>query len=229
MLVDLIDDPQGKSPYGRTGRDFGQLAIQAADALADEPGWDGSPERRWSEDDHEVFNRVMTFVDLTDNEHGDLCATGTGQPPARDEWSRSYENNVRDFHLALPFSEAERFWVADTVWRGSASMQRLGYPYGADAVRRRVAFDLIEAGRHKEVYGEACMDAFWAWRREVFEFQGAGSLDVAVDALRSIGQILLANVPDAVSYERPNMPQLKAIRGTRRARRQAESAIYAER
>jgi hypothetical protein len=69
------------------------------------------------------------------------------------------------------------------------------------------------------------MDTFWAWRREISEFEGAGSLDIAVEALRSIGQILLPNVPEVASYRPPYTPELQTIRDARRARREAEKAI----
>ncbi|MFZ2050518.1 MAG: hypothetical protein WAU69_06245 [Solirubrobacteraceae bacterium] len=73
------------------------------------------------------------------------------------------------------------------------------------------------------------MDTFWAWRREIFEFESAGSLDIVTEALRSIGQILLLNVPEVASYRPPLIPELRVIHEARRARRETEEATGAQR
>jgi hypothetical protein len=223
VRIEVVDDPKGMSPYGWTGRELGLSAVRAANALADEPPWDGNPERRWLESDHVVFNRVVEFTEFAERSQGDLCTAGIGQPPPYAKNALNYVHNLRRLHVALPFSEAERFWVADTMFHGASGSRRLGYPYGANAVRKRVA-DLYDAGRSRRAIGTELMDTFWAWRREIFEFEGAGSLDIAVEALQSIGQILLPNVPEVASYRPPHIPELRARREARGARRQAEKA-----
>lgn len=224
MGIEIGDDPKGMSPYGWTGRELGLSAVRAADALVDEPVWDGDPQCRWLEDDHDVFNQVMEFADFAERSQGELCMSGISYHLRLAHNRLDYAGNLREFHVALPFSEAERQWTADTLWRGAYAGRRLGYPYGAVAIRRRVA-DLYDGGRSRRVSGTELMDTFWAWRREISEFEGAGSLDIAVEALRSIGQILLPNVPEVASYRPPYTPQLQAIRDARRARREAEKAI----
>jgi hypothetical protein len=228
VRVELVDDPSGRSPYGATGRNLGLTAVSAADALADEPAWDGSPERRWLESDYHALNRVISFVNGAESQQGYLYLDTPDQPlhgPQARNW-RGYTGNLHQLHVALPFSEAERHWLVDTMHHPAAGGP-LNYPHAADAIRKRAA-DLYDAGRSRRVLGAGLMDTFWAWRRETFEFEGAGGLDVAVEALRSIGQILLPNVPEVASYIPPYIPELRAIRKARHARREAE-AIRARR
>jgi hypothetical protein len=230
VRLELVDDPSGRSPYGATGRNLGLTAVSAADALADEPAWDGSPERHWLESDYHALKRVMNFVDGAESQQGSLYLYVPGRPLRGDQAANwhGYAGNLHQLHVALPFSEAERHWLADTMHRHTAAGGPLNYPHAADAVRKRAA-DLYDGGRPRRVLGTELMDTFWAWRREIFEFEGSGSFDSAVEALRSIGQILLPHVPEVASYQPPYIPELRAIREARRARHEAENAIGARR
>jgi hypothetical protein len=226
VKVEIIDDSSGMSPYGAMARNFGLTAVSAADALADEPAWDGSPERRWLEGDYEALNQVMRFVNSAEQAQGELYLYVRDRPLTGDQarnW-HGYVGNLHQLYDTLPFSEAKRHWLVQTMFWGTAAGGRLDYPHAADAINKRAA-NLYDAGRSQLVVGTELMDSFWAWRREIFEFESTGSLDVAVEALRSIGQILLPNVPEVASYRPPYIPELQAIREARRARRESEKTI----
>jgi hypothetical protein len=221
---ELVDDPRGMSPYGPDGRRLGLAAVQAADLIGAEPDWDGSAERRWLDGDHDALEGIMSFLRRAERGRGNLYVFARGCRTPNDQAAnrRDYADNLHNLFTALPFSEAERHWLG---FRADIEhgVNRRSFPRAVDVIRRQVA-DVYEAGRSREVNGRKVLDAFWAWRREVFEFEAAGSLDVAVEALRSIGQILLQQVPEVASYEPSFIHELQVIRDARRARREGERA-----
>jgi hypothetical protein len=220
LAAELIEDERGMSPFGPHGRNLGLLAVRAADLIGAEPEWDGRGERRWLDSDYDTLKGIMGFLDHAESDRGNLYVLTSG-PILNDQAANllTYEWNLHNLFTALPFSEAERHWLARRIGAEHFTENRR-LPYALISIRGEVA-NVYEAGRPREVNGRQVLDAFWAWRREVFEFEGAGSLDVAVEALRSIGQILLPHVPEVASYH-PVDIDLQAIRDARRARREAE-------
>jgi hypothetical protein len=209
------------SPYGPDGRRLGIAATETAGALADEPDWRGSSERVWLASDYAAFNRVTDFVHAAHSHQADLYLSRIGVDPPVSASRLHYADHLRDFHLSLPFSEGERHWLNDVIFGGGRTLR---YEHLADAIRNRVSLDSYEAGKQREIIGNNLIDSFWAWRRDIFEFEGAGGLDTTIDALRSIGRILLANVPAVSSYVPPGLWEQGEIREARRSRREAEAA-----
>jgi hypothetical protein len=213
----LFDDPRGWSPYGVPGRHLGLAAIKTAEALADEPSWDGDSERSWLRSDYLAFNQVIDFADDARRRQTELFLCRVGTDPYSQDRREHFSEWISEFHIALPFSEGERHWLIERVQNPPSTERK------ADAIRRRTGQGIYEAGRRRDIRPAELLDAFWAWRRDIFEFEDTGSLDIAIDALRSIGQILLRNVPDYASYiSPPNILKLDAVRKARRAQREAE-------
>jgi hypothetical protein len=95
------------------------------------------------------------------------------------------QDAIRDFHIALPYNEAERKWLirlSSGRWgRKTEDMPRLLEMY-EDRI--------LMSGVQRVVSGRDLMRRWMAWRRETDEFEGSGALDQARQALAKIDELL---------------------------------------
>jgi hypothetical protein len=107
-------------------------------------------------------------------------------PPEVDGLVRQQaQDALLDFHIALPYSEAERKWLIGLY---------LDRP-GRTAEHKPRLLELYEdrilmAGVRRVVSGRDLMRRWTAWRREIDEFEGQGALDQARQALVKIDELL---------------------------------------
>lgn len=100
----------------------------------------------------------------------------------------------RHFHTALPLSEAERYWLFDPVVQSER-------PSTVDVYQPEtlvgVAEEVTSAGVKQVIHGREIVRRLAAWRRQMDEYAGQGTLDEAREALGTIATTLVidANWP----------------------------------
>jgi hypothetical protein len=198
------------SSYGSLAAQLGLAAIRAVDDLADEPEWRGGTRRLWLPNDHNSFGSVLEFAHRASEAQGHMDLFSTGPYPEYEDGT--YDVNLDMFHTALPFSEAERHWLIYTRYheiRGLYNKTPVGI------IRQRGTTD-YDAGRSREVRGRDLLDAWWAWRRDIFEFQEQGGIDYALAGLRGIAKILVPHTPEVESYKPMRGDDLQETRRIRK-------------
>jgi len=88
------------------------------------------------------------------------------------------------FHAALPFDEPERRWLVSTY-------VGLEPEFGAKELVTEIrgqSAEIMAAGLRRVVEGRDLMRRWWAWRRDVDEFEGSGA------ALSAAGTLMDMNV-----------------------------------
>jgi hypothetical protein len=215
------------SPYGPLAAQLGLAAVRAVDDLADEPEWRGGTQRRWLPSDHRSFDSVLEVAYLArEKAQGHLDLYTTDRYP-EDGDSMSYGYNLDMFHTALPFSERARHWLIDTRYyelTGPGLYNKT--PLGMIRQRKMWGFD---AGRRSEKPGGELLDAWWAWRRDIFEFQEQGGIDYALASLRGIAQILVPHTPQVASYKPTQGADLQETRRVRKIQHEYGAATGAYR
>ena len=215
MAVSRNEELYGPSPHGPIAHELGIAAIRAADALADEPEWRGGTSRRWLLTDYVTFDRVMEFAHQANEANGHLDLHQVDDLYPEDAVSREYPHLLSYFHTALPFSETERHWMLHSIYFDTDARWDRYRP--AEKIRAQTHRGPLEAGLLPEIHGEKLIDAFWAWRRDIFEFESAHSLDSATDTLRGIAQILMPHIPELQTYRSiPTSAELTERRDIRR-------------
>jgi hypothetical protein len=91
---------------------------------------------------------------------------------------------LRAVRLALPLTEAERNWLLDA----KTLPDSLG-PFRVPEI------ELVSAGLCQVGGGSDAMRRWFAWRREIDEYAGQGTLDMAREALRGIVELLCPGKP----------------------------------
>ncbi|HEV3322105.1 MAG TPA: hypothetical protein VG147_07955 [Solirubrobacteraceae bacterium] len=187
-----------ESPYGLVGARLGLAALRAFDDLGYYPDWRGGTRRRWMASDHRAFRSTMNAVSLADmaglaNDTYDAIDLLTSGVYAADERGDSVKNHVDRLHKTLPFSEAERQWLVFTMY---VDARGVSHETPADEVRLRSTTQ-YDAGRERTIRGRDLLDAWWAWERDAFEFEGQGSIEYARWSLRGLGRILVPEVTRA--------------------------------
>jgi hypothetical protein len=96
---------------------------------------------------------------------------------------------VGELHRSLPFTEGERdeLLSAKGYFADVVQLETLLY--------RRPPFSVRDGGRQRLITGHDLLDAWWAWRRSVFEFDGQDESYVL--AQRSAYHIAETLVPHA--------------------------------
>jgi len=176
------------SPYGHYATEAGQAALRSVDHLADDPVWRGGTQRRWLESDYTTFARMVACLSSLD-----LARSEVGAGPPCGHLNR-LQSNIAILRAAVPFTEGERHWLED---KGSR-LHRVNPIFPRDFAHW-IKVDagepiIYEAGRQRRIVGREILDAWWAWRRAVFEFEGQESVDLARQALHGIGAILIPRV-----------------------------------
>jgi hypothetical protein len=186
-----------ESPHGPIAAKLGLAALRAFDDLEQYPSYRGGTRRHWVASDHQSFRSTLDCAYLMNEEaQGSLDLRVAGVDTTDDD-GLHLSDHFNGFHTALPFSEAERHWLIFTMFIDARGVSE---ERPADQVRLRGTTD-YDAGRSREIRGRDLLDAWWAWRRDIFEFQEQGGIDYAREALRCIGQILVPRMP--CSYSEP--------------------------
>lgn len=157
--------------YEQWPSEVGPMSLQALEAIAAEPPVASSKTpRRWLRGDHEAFWDVIDFEHYVDEEQG----LPSDAPP---DVRRDLHRDLSAWRAALPFSEAERRLVLDAY--DYSSIGEL-----ASVIRRRYKEEeVVDAGIRHVIRGRDLVHQWWAWRREMDEFAGQGSLAQAKGAL----------------------------------------------
>ncbi len=97
------------------------------------------------------------------------------------------------FHVALPFSEAEREWMAENM-----DFQTSHYGEIADQLGHEAR--IVSAGVHKVVAVHELIHRWLVWRQEADEFSGQGTLDQARSALAYLIRNVTPDTPLPQAY-----------------------------
>jgi hypothetical protein len=189
-IPELSQHAQVESPLGPVAVELGVAAVRAADALADMPEWRGGTKRRWLPSDHLSFQATIEFAYEAHEAQARLYMP--------DEAEDSRDGIPLDWHLDnvhtnLPFSEAERHWLIRTFYfkRGSAPERDAAAVVVGEA---ECTGSTVDAGQERPLDGRKLLDRWWAWRRDVFEFEDELSIHAACKALCAIAEITVPNM-----------------------------------
>lgn len=195
------DSTRQESPYGQYATLAGQAALRALDYLADDPVWRDGAQRCWLPSDDTTFASTVACITLLgvakhDVSIGRHMAEDTGKPTD----NAFLRAEATSLHAALPLTEGEREWLwsesaSAVLWNNGSwrTEPHLARNY-ADAIKEAKDHIIYEAGRQRVIVGQEVLDAWWTWRRAAFEFEGQESVDLARQALRGIGDILIPRV-----------------------------------
>lgn len=101
-----------------------------------------------------------------------------------------YGELMASWHVAMPFSEAERHWLWDDGGAGTcAPAGSQGSEDWMKVVRQNEA-QIVSAGISRVVRGYDLLQRWWSWRREAGAYAGQGSLDQARNALAGLTKLL---------------------------------------
>jgi hypothetical protein len=188
----LENIPGFGSIYGTKATKLGFAALAAAEALADKPGWRGTTRRRWLPSDRLAFRITIDCVSAAKEVQIDPIYDRNEQ--------HSLIGSFGNLHRSLPFTEGERHELV------SAMRFFAGNSYPEISICHRPLFYVEDAGRQRLTSGRDLMDARWAWRRSVFEFEGQDHVyATAQNAACRIAEILVPQAVEAsVSPQSPS-------------------------
>lgn len=175
-------------PFGDFGDDVGQRAIEVlAGLLESVPNSFIQDDKLviWSEDDSETFESLVEFETGIKfiEPHPDADGGDVG----------GLHRAFGRFHIALPLSEAERYWLLSPLDEPprASRVNDLGALIGT-------AEEITSAGVRQVVQGRELVRRLGMWRREKDEFAHQGTLDEAREALGHIAKMLVIepNWPD---------------------------------
>lgn len=158
-------------------------------------------ERRWFVSDHNALLISMAFEDhirlegLPSDAPADVRAEVSGY---LDAW-----------HEALPFNEPEREIVRGAY--NAAPDRPLAYREIPSQLRKS-DFEVMESGVKKIVRGRELMRRWWAWRRELDEFEGQGNLGQAKEAVANLaGKLIPSERMPYIYYDLRGMQYPRAL------------------
>jgi hypothetical protein len=122
-----------------------------------------------------------------------------------------YVELMASWHTALPFSEAERHWLWSENGAG-AGTPGLGSEEWMVTVRQSEA-RIVSAGISRIVRGRDLLQRWWAWRREIGEYAGQGSLDQAREAVVGLTALLKPDMGLPEPYLALRRSQGEALQG----------------
>jgi len=121
-----------------------------------------------------AMESIVPIIDAPEELGGDL-------------YKRAYDALLR-FHVALPFSEAEREWLSKISARRASDES--SQPGDLPRVIERQESRVMMAGIQRVISGRDLMRRWVAWRRETDEYAGQGSLAQARDALFDLRSLM---------------------------------------
>lgn len=189
-----------ESPHGQqVAQELGEYALDVVDGIEWKWPWPwrGSPKPRWSRDDRYGFGVTMEYLLRASDAQTTLLVDGTN-PAARDHAGVDLETHMGNVHAALPFTEGERHWLIHLFGDGGGDLDQ---PERSIRKAARETHPMVwSAGHRQPVVGQDLLNHWYAWRRDIFEFEGEGSREAACRALLGVGEIL---VPNAVELRAP--------------------------
>jgi hypothetical protein len=140
------------------------------------PKWRGSTQRRWLPSDHTSFRRILECIHWAHRGQTTLALPG-----------RFLIADLDNFHTSLPFTEPERHRLDSEIYEESDDI------LPSDPVRylRRLDVAAYHTGRQVEVNGQDMLNRWWAWRRNVLEFDDSEAVLDTMEALYYITNELL--------------------------------------
>jgi hypothetical protein len=181
-------------PYGRAGWSVGRYARGVVMALADVRVARGH-HRYWTQTDYRSFGNLLSM----ERTARDLRMSPDVPFDDRRPIAGQLNELLATAREAMPHSEAERRWLADKeVQLGSRTDQSL--VTGLNMAEG----EIISAGIRRTVQGRELTNRWWMWRRQIGEFEGQGTREVAYEALRGLGEMLVPE--DRHEMERAGLP-----------------------
>jgi hypothetical protein len=180
--------PEG--PYGGIGDEGGEHALQLLENLlapktpmpfasGETPRWDDTDQQGF----HFLFG-LQSDINCIDPSYDDTISTGE----IIDPW--------HGIATALPFSEAERYWMLEAQRRHWRTHRQRDPEVPLTESIVSVETTVMSAGVRQVLRGRDLARRWAAWRREADEFSGQGGLTTALSMLNHIAYEL---VPDAFS------------------------------
>lgn len=182
----------GESPFGPIATSLGFAALDAYNRLDPIREWRGGATRRWLLSDYLEFNAALDVAYWADEEvQGGLELRDQDGDTSSREGGMALNDHLNGLHTALPFTEAERHWLVFTAYIIGGDENHRFLEDTARFIRARTSELRYDAGHIREIRGRDLLDSWWAWRRDILEFEGQGGIDSARDSLRGIVDILL--------------------------------------
>jgi hypothetical protein len=182
----------GESPFGPIATNLGFAALNAYNRLDPIREWRGSTTRHWLLSDYLEFDAVLDVAYWTDEKvQGSLELRDDESNTSSREGGMALNDHLNGLHTALPFTEAERHWLVFTAYITGGGEDHQFLEDTARFIRARTSGPRYDAGRMKEIRGRDLLNSWWAWRRDILEFEDQGGIDTARDSLRGIVDILL--------------------------------------
>jgi hypothetical protein len=179
---------EADNAYGDLGADVGLQAQMLLEYLSQPLLESERDERGWYYPEGDALTALVELEWLVPHIRptGDVLTDEMG----------AFATRLAAFRLALPVTEAERYWlhhVRDAVDPHSHWFEtQIGE---ADD-------EVISLGLRTRIDGGDLLRRWRAWRRETDEYDGQGTLDLAREALRGVAQLLLPDEPLPESYRK---------------------------
>ncbi|HEX7245085.1 MAG TPA: hypothetical protein VF245_05915 [Solirubrobacterales bacterium] len=173
-----FDDEAGLD-YAALHLTVGELAHRALEPLSVDVDKD---EHAWTRADVDALSNLFEIDWL-----GSLMV-----PPASTSLDNRTEANdlLRSLRNALPFADAERWWLLTEVLQDASWSSADKYASGYLDFARKQTTTLITGGIKREIDGGDLLERFWCWRRQTGDYAGGEGLCQANDALRGLVELL---------------------------------------
>lgn len=184
---------EANHPYGDVGMQAGLEARSLLGNLCEPliyPAYDkDGQETDWDDADGNALANYVEFEFFV------MHTRATAEVSA-DEMS-TFVLKLNALRLALPLTEAEREWI----FRPQEGMVDPHYKFIVEEIGVHEV-ELVSAGVRQVTNGRDMMRRWRAWRREIDEYEGQGSLDLAREALRGIVEMLCPGEPLPKPYRK---------------------------
>lgn len=174
-------------PYGDVGKQAGEYAHMLLEYLSQSVA--GPPEyidHGWHCADGDALQSLGEF------EYFLVHTRATAEVSA--EEMQKFDSKLAAFQTALPFTEAERYWLVKGKGRVAVHYEHIEKSIGQHEE------EVVSAGIRKVINGRDLMRRWLAWRRETDEYANQGTLDIAREALRGMVEMLNPGEELPVSY-----------------------------
>jgi hypothetical protein len=194
-----------EGPYGRDGDEAGENALGLLDNLlatkTPMPFTSGETPH-WDDTDQCGFRYLYALQNDMDSVDMSWDASGLGTGELTDPW--------HSLTTALPFSEAERYWMYDAERAHSLQSKNREVPLSDSIVS--VEATVMSAGIRQVLRGRDLVRRWAAWRRETHEFAGQGSLTTALFLLDHMAYELVPGLFASAEFHEqyPNVAEFDA-------------------
>jgi hypothetical protein len=160
-------------------QEFHRNAVALLNYLCD-PGFDDEP------------TRLATYAALGAWQHLEDHAWEVHDTSEPHNPIDAFRHHLINFHVALPFAEAEREWLVENV----------AFYGGPGEIEDQLAYksQIVSEGVHKVVAAHDMVRRWLAWRQQAGEYSGQGTLDQARTALAFITRNVVPYEPLPESY-----------------------------